>query len=105
MEEGQLQEANVLSRKLKDARGQLEATLYPWSPRDSITRLDPRLPVALRAGDWARASELLKASEAPPAALSNLGFLARALTDFTAGMQALDAGELAKAAAGVTWRG
>jgi hypothetical protein len=51
----------------------------------------------LRAGDWARASELLKASETPPAALSNLGFLARALTDFTAGMQALDAGEIAKA--------
>lgn len=97
MEEGQLAEATVLSAKLKDARGQLEATLYPWSPRDSITRLDPRLPVALRAGDWARASELLKASEAPPAALSNLGFLARALTAFTAGMQALDAGELAKA--------
>ena len=97
MEEGQLAEANVLSRKLKDARGQLEATLYPWSPRDSMTRLDPRLPVALRAGDWARASELLKASERPSAVLSNLGFLARALTDFTAGMQALDAGEIAKA--------
>lgn len=97
MEEGQLAEATVLSAKLKEARGQLEATLYPWSPRDSITRLDPRLPVALRAGDWARASELLKASETPPAALSNLGFLARALTDFTAGMQALDAGEIAKA--------
>jgi tetratricopeptide (TPR) repeat protein len=97
MEEGQLAEANVLSRKLKNARGQLEATLYPWSPRDSMTRLDPRLPVALRAGDWARASELLKASERPSAVLSNLGFLARALTDFTAGMQALDAGEIAKA--------
>lgn len=97
MEEGQLAEANVLSAKLKDARGQLEATLYPWSPRDSITRLDPRLPVALRTGDWARASELLKASERPSAALSNLGFLARALTDFTAGMRALDAGEIANA--------
>jgi tetratricopeptide (TPR) repeat protein len=97
MEEGQLAEATVLSAKLKDARGQLEATLYPWSPRDSITRLDPRLPVALRAGDWARASELLKASDRPPAALSNLGFLLRALTDFTAGMQALEAGKNATA--------
>jgi tetratricopeptide (TPR) repeat protein len=97
MEEGQLAEATVLSAKLKEARGELEATLYPWSPRDSMTRLDPRLPVALRAGDWARASELLKASEVPPAQLSNLGFLARALTDFAAGMQALDAGEIAKA--------
>lgn len=97
MEEGQLAEATTLSAKLKNARGQLEASLYPWSPRDSITRLDPRLPVALRAGDWTRALELLKASETPPPVLPNLIFLARALTDFTAGMQALDAGEIAKA--------
>ncbi len=97
MEEGQLAEATTLSANLKNARGQLEATLYPWSPRDSITRLDPRLPVALRAGDWTRAVELLKAPETQPPALPNLTFLARALTDFTAGMQALDAGEIAKA--------
>ena len=97
MEQGQLTEATALSAKLKDARGQLEATLYPWSPRDSITRLDPRLPVALRAGDWSGALELLKASEPPPAPLSNLAFLQRALTDFTSGMQALDAGEITKA--------
>jgi tetratricopeptide (TPR) repeat protein len=97
MEQGQLAEATALSAKLKGARGQLEATLYPWSPRDSITRLDPRLPVALRAGDWSGALELLKASEPPPAPLSNLAFLQRALTDFTTGMQALDAGEITKA--------
>ena len=97
MEQGQLTEATALSAKLKDARGQLEATLYPWSPRDSITRLDPRLPVALRAGDWSGALELLKASEPPPVPLSNLAFLQRALTDFTTGMQALDAGEITKA--------
>jgi hypothetical protein len=97
MEQGQLAEATALSAKLKDARGQLEATLYPWSPRDSITRLDPRLPVALRAGDWSGALELLKASAPPPAPLSNLAFLRRALTDFTTGMQALDAGEITNA--------
>jgi tetratricopeptide (TPR) repeat protein len=97
MEQGQLAEATALSAKLKDARGQLEATLYPWSPRDSITRLDPRLPVALRAGDWSGALELLKASAPPPTPLSNLAFLQRALTDFTTGMQALDAGEITKA--------
>jgi tetratricopeptide (TPR) repeat protein len=97
MEQGQLTEATALSAKLKDARGQLEATLYPWSPRDSITRLDPRLPVALRAGDWSGALELLKASEPPPAPLSNLAFLQRALTDFTTGMQAVDAGEITRA--------
>jgi tetratricopeptide (TPR) repeat protein len=97
MEQGLLTEATALSAKLKDARGQLEATLYPWSPRDSITRLDPRLPVALRAGDWSGALELLKTSEPPPAPLSNLAFLQRALTDFTTGMQALDVGEITKA--------
>jgi hypothetical protein len=97
MEEGQLAEATALSAKLKQARGQLESTLYPWSPRDSIARLDPALPVALRAGDWSRALELLKASEAPPAALSNLAFLARALTAFAGGMQALEARDLATA--------
>jgi tetratricopeptide (TPR) repeat protein len=97
MEEGQLAEATALSAKLKDARGQLEATLYIWSPRDSMTRLDPRLPVALRGGDWTRALELLKTSQALPAELSNLTFLARALTDFAAGMQALDTGQIANA--------
>jgi hypothetical protein len=97
MEEGQLAAATALSAKLKGARGQLEATLYPWSPRDSMTRLDSRLPVALRAGDWGRAAQLLKASEAPPGALSNLAFLRRALTDFAEGMRALEAGEIAEA--------
>ena len=67
LEEGQLAEATKLSAKLRDARGQLEATLYPWSPRDSITRLDPRLPVSLRSGDWVQALELLNASQEPPA--------------------------------------
>ena len=96
MEEGKLAEATTLSAKLKDARGQLEATLYPWSPRDGMSRLDPRLPVALRTADWTQALELLKASE-PQAKLPNLVFLARQLTDFAAGMQALEAHDLAKA--------
>ena len=96
MEEGQLKEATALSSKLTGARGQLETTLYPWSARDSISRLDPRLPVALRTADWARALELLKASE-PPAELSNLEFLARGLTDFAAGMKALGAHDMPEA--------
>jgi tetratricopeptide (TPR) repeat protein len=96
MEEGRLAEATELSAKLKGARGKLEATLYPWSPRDGIARLDPRLPVALRTGDWAQTLELLKASE-PPAELPNLVFLARQLTDFATGMQALEGHDLAKA--------
>src|SRR6266849_1520047 len=97
MEEGRLKEATTLSGKLKAARGQLEATLYPWSPRDAISRLDPRLPVALRTANWAEALELLKTSE-PPATNPNLAFLARQLTDFAAGMQALEAHDLPKAA-------
>jgi tetratricopeptide (TPR) repeat protein len=96
MEEGHLKEATALSDKLTGARGQLEDTLYPWSPRDAISRLDPRLPVALRTADWAQALELLKASE-PPAGLPNLRFLAQQLTDFATGMRALDALDLAKA--------
>jgi tetratricopeptide (TPR) repeat protein len=93
LEEGRLAEATSLSAKSKDARGELEATLYPWSPRDSMTRLSVGLPVALRAGDWGLAVELLKESEAPPVALSNLAFFRRALTDFAAGMQALEDGK------------
>jgi tetratricopeptide (TPR) repeat protein len=96
MEEGRLKEATALSGKLTGARGQLESTLYPWSPRDSISRLDPRLPVALRTADWTVVLELLKASN-PPAELSNLGFLARQLTDFAAGMEALDLRDMPKA--------
>jgi tetratricopeptide (TPR) repeat protein len=96
MEEGQLQKATAFSGKLTGARGQLETTLYPGSPRDSISRLDPRLPVALRTANWAQALELLRASE-PPAELPNLVFLARQLTDFAAGMQAIDMHDLTKA--------
>ena len=98
MEAGQLNEANALSGKLREARGQLEDTLYPWSPRDAISRLDPRLPVALRTTDWTTALSLLKSSD-PPATLLNLQFLARQLTQFTLGMQALDQHDLSHAEA------
>ena len=83
----------ALRQSASNARGQLENTLYPWSPRDAISRLDPRLPVALRAADWTAALELLKSSD-PPASLPNLQFLARQLTQFALGMQALDAHDL-----------
>lgn len=96
LEAGKLTEATQLSGKLKDARGQLESTLYPWSPRDGMSRLDPRLPVALRTADWAQALELLKSSK-PPETLPNLVFLSRQLTDFATGMQAVEAHDLDKA--------
>ena len=98
MEAGQLNEATALSAKLKEARGQLENTLYPWSPRDSTARIDPRLPVALRAADWSTALELLKSSD-QPAALPNLQFLAQQLTQFALGMQALEQHDLSRAEA------
>jgi tetratricopeptide (TPR) repeat protein len=96
MEEGKLKEATALSMKLIGARGQLESTLYTYSTRDSISRLAPRLPVALRTADWGQVIALLKAS-APPAGLPNLDFLARQLADFAAGMQAVEAHDLSKA--------
>ncbi len=98
LEAGEFNEAIALSAKLKDARGELASTLYPWSPRDSISRLNPRLPVALRSADWTTALELLKSSDPPPA-LPNLQFLARQLTQFALGMQALDQQDRSRAEA------
>lgn len=96
MEQGQLKEATELSGKLTAARGQLESTLYPWSARDGISRLHPRLPVALRTGDWGQVVELLNTSQ-PPASLPNLVFLAKELMDFATSMQALDLHDLNRA--------
>jgi hypothetical protein len=98
LEAGQLSEATALSAKARAARGELENTLYPWSPRDAISRLDPRLPVALRAADWATTLALLKSSD-PPASLPNLQFLERQLTQFALGMQALDSHDQSRAEA------
>jgi hypothetical protein len=96
MEEGQLNEATALAIKLARTRGDLETTLYPWSARDSISRINPRLPVALRTGDWGLTLELLK-ENGLPAGLTYLKFLAEQLTNFAAGMQALESHDLAKA--------
>src|SRR4029077_18774456 len=98
LEAGEFNEATALSAKLKDARGELENTLYPWSPRDAISRLDPGLPVALRAADWTTAAALLKSSN-PQTTLPNLQFLSRQLTQFVDGMLALDQGDISRAEA------
>ncbi len=87
MEEGHMERAAVMSAKLTAARGQKAATLYPWSTRDSITRIDPLLPVALRTGDWARVQKMLAGAH-PADASPNLEFLATVLMDFARGMQA-----------------
>jgi tetratricopeptide (TPR) repeat protein len=96
MEAGELDEATALSGKARSARGELENTLYIWSPRDAMSRLDPRLPVALRGADWASVLYLLKSAD-PPDNLPNLQFLARQLTQFALGMQALEAHDLPSA--------
>ncbi len=96
LEEGKWNAATALSKKLNGARGELESTLYPNSARDSISRVDPRLPGALRTADWTLAVELLQAgaaSENQP----NLTFLARQLGSFASGMRALEVRDFAKA--------
>jgi tetratricopeptide (TPR) repeat protein len=97
MEEGRLADATQLSAKLQGARGESSATLYIWSPRDSIARIDPRLPVALRAADWPRVIEMVKAAPAPSAPLTNLAFLSESLADFATGMQALESHNVTQA--------
>lgn len=98
LEAGQLDAATALSSKLNDAHGQLENSLYPWSVRDSISRIDVRLPVALRVADWQTASQLLQSSN-PPDSLPNLQFLQRELKRFAATMQALDQHSISSAEA------
>lgn len=48
LEEGKFRDATALSMKLTGARGELDTTLYTYASRDSISRLNPLLPVALR---------------------------------------------------------
>jgi tetratricopeptide (TPR) repeat protein len=96
MEEGKLNDATALSSKLAGARGDLEFTLYTTWTRDSMSRIDPRLPVALRTADWARVLAMSKAGVVPETQ-PNLRFLMQQLTDFAAGMQAVEARDLSKA--------
>ncbi len=96
MEEGKFNAATALSLKLTDARGRLESTLYIYSVRDSISRLDCRLPVALRTGDWAQVIDLVHTSNRYPDR-PNLRFLAHQLFTFAAGMQAVETNDLTKA--------
>lgn len=100
MEEGKLQEADELSNKLGNARGQLSATLYIWSSRDSMTRINKRLPIALRTGDWPAVIALVDAQRLPEREnTANLRFLATELRSYAAGMAALDQHALSEAQA------
>jgi tetratricopeptide (TPR) repeat protein len=100
MEQGKLAEANTLSDRLADARGQLSDTLYIWSARDQMARIGRRLPVALRTADWDAVSALVAQSNLPDTGkTTNLRFLASELADFAAGMKALDMNDVAAAQA------
>jgi tetratricopeptide (TPR) repeat protein len=96
MEEGKLEQATKLSGKLSGARGELTETLYLGSPRDGYARLDAKLPVALRTGDWAAVLKMLETTR-PADKLENLKFLAGQLKEFATGMQAVQTGDLASA--------
>ena len=106
MEEGKLTEANALSDRLANARGELSATLYIWSARDQMSRISRRLPVALRVGDWDAILTMLDSQPAAPALkpgekdnTANLRFLSAELRDFAMGMRALDQNGISEAEA------
>ena len=96
LEEGRMKEASEVSQKLNQARGQTRGTLYTFSTRDGLTRLNVALPVALRAADWTTASSMLQAS-APDKSLVHLAWLRGALLEYTLGMKALDEANVADA--------
>ena len=87
-----------MSAKLTAARGTRGTTLYRFSTRDGMTRLNPLLPVALRSADWARATDLLEASKPDPELVNLIGLRA-SLLDYTRGMSALSTGDAASAEA------
>jgi tetratricopeptide (TPR) repeat protein len=98
MEQGRLEDANALSDHLAAARGELSATLYIWSARDQVARVSRRLPVALRVGDWTAVLAMLDDANLPDNdKTTHLRVLRDELRSFTAGMQALDRGDLASA--------
>ena len=97
LEEGKFDQATRMSDKITGARGKLESTLYIYSARDSISRLDPQLPVALRTADFPRVLKLLKTSTIRPG-MPNLEFLRRCLADFASAMDSVNHGNIAAAA-------
>jgi len=93
LEQGKFDEATSLSARITEARGKLDTTLYIYSARDSISRLNPRLPVALRTADFPQILKLANTTTVRPG-LPNLEFLRQRLADFASGMQAVAASNL-----------
>ena len=100
MEQGKLSQANALSDHLADARGKLSASLYIWSARDQMARINNRLPVALRLADWDSVLTMLgQANLGDADKTPNLHALAVALSEFARGMKALENNDVAAAQA------
>ena len=94
MEQGKLSEANALSDHASQGRGQLSASLYIWSARDQMARVNRRLPVALRVGDWDTVLSMAEQAKIEDKKTANLRSLVEELADYARGMKALDEGEL-----------
>jgi tetratricopeptide (TPR) repeat protein len=99
MEQGRLNDANVLSDHLAGARGKLSDSLYIWSARDQLARVSYRLPVALRIGDWDAVLAMLGQANFEGDKTVNLRALTAELTDYAAGMKALENNDAAVAQA------
>jgi tetratricopeptide (TPR) repeat protein len=100
MEQGKLSQANTLSDRLGNARGELSTTLYIWSSRDDMARINNRLPVALRTGDWTGVVKLVDEQRIPEKDSSkNLRALDAALHEYATGMAALERKDVAAAKA------
>ena len=99
MEQGKLAEANALSDHAREGRGKLSASLYIWSARDQMARLNHRLPVALRLGDWNAVLGMAEQTTIDGEKTANLHSLVEELADYARGMKALDAGDLTAAQA------
>jgi len=96
LEQGKFDEATSLSARITEARGKLDTTLYIYAARDSISRIDPRLPVALRTADFPQILKLANTTTVRPG-LPNLEFLRQRLADFASGMQAVATSNLKEA--------
>jgi tetratricopeptide (TPR) repeat protein len=92
LEEGRWNEATQVSTKLRGARGHMEDTLYPWSPRDAMARINPELPIAMRTADWDRVLQSVNAANFSHT-MPNMEFLAGGLSQFALGMKSVEAHE------------
>lgn len=89
MEQGKFEAANALSDHAGATRGKLSASLYIWSARDQMTRVSPRLPVALRTADWDAVLTMVGRAKFDSPKERNLRFLTSELADYAKGMKAL----------------